>query len=131
MATISACAVGSFVRVTRFVRAAMMRFPLTISAANGPPLPERTFSSASAMARLMNSGDIALSFFRSSECTVRVKFATRHFSGARNHLTPRPHVPASPPDLQVFELAGGWCIGLRGFALIFIHWRRGEQDSDP
>jgi hypothetical protein len=29
-----------------------------------------------------------LSFFRSSECTVRVKFAMRHFSDARNLLTP-------------------------------------------
>src|SRR5260370_165229 len=58
MATTSACAVGSLVRVTRFVPSAMMRSSLTIRAANGPPIPERTFSSASAMARSMKTGDM-------------------------------------------------------------------------
>src|SRR6267378_3957029 len=66
MATISACAVGSLVRVTRFVPSAMMRPSLAITAANGPPLPERTFSSASAIALFMKFGDItrALPCFR-------------------------------------------------------------------
>src|SRR5438445_6225745 len=36
----------------------MMRPSLTTNAANGPPLPERTFSSARAIARFMNSGDM-------------------------------------------------------------------------
>src|SRR6266513_726265 len=64
MATTSACAVGSFVRVTRFAPSAIMRPSFATTAANGPPLPEWTFSSASAMARLMKSGDIDLPFYR-------------------------------------------------------------------
>src|SRR6266446_5410382 len=124
MATTSACAVGSFVDVTRFAPSAMMRPSLTISAANGPPLPERTFSSALAIARFMNSGDIPLFFNRSPDCTFRPEIATRHFSDARNHLTPgRIARLASPPGLQVFELAVGWCIGLHGFAFIFVQCR--------
>src|SRR5438874_173574 len=57
MATISACAVGSFVAVTRFVPSAMTRPSLTMTQPNGPP-PARMFSKASAMARRMNSADM-------------------------------------------------------------------------
>src|SRR5882757_496475 len=55
IATTSACAVGSFVAVTRFVPSAIMRPSFTITAANGPPLPLRTLSIARAIARRMNS----------------------------------------------------------------------------
>src|ERR1700730_10274031 len=122
MATISACAVGSLVRVTRFVPLAMMRPSLTITAAKGPPLPERTFSSASAMARFMKSGDIYLFSCRVSDCTVRPKFATQHFSNGQNHSTPGPAAPHAlrPPDLQENGLAVGWSIALHGFATIFV-----------
>src|SRR5260370_30438369 len=94
MATTSACAVGSFARVTRFAPSAMMRFSLTINAANGPPPPERTFSSASAMARLMNSWDTGLPFYRASDWTVRPKIATCHFADERNHFNCRAIRPA-------------------------------------
>src|SRR5216684_2002420 len=58
MATISACAVGSLVAVTRLAPSAMMRPSFAMSAAKGPPWPERTFSKASAMARRMKSADM-------------------------------------------------------------------------
>src|SRR5271165_149991 len=54
IATISACAVGSRVAVTRFTPAAMIAPSLTTTAANGPPADERTFSSESAIALCMN-----------------------------------------------------------------------------
>src|SRR5271165_4438868 len=54
MATTSACAVGSFVLVTQLAPSATTLPSFTTSAANGPPLPERTFSSPNAMARRMN-----------------------------------------------------------------------------
>src|SRR5438477_2408617 len=121
MATTSACAVGSFIRVTRFAPSAIMRPSLTINAANGPPLPEWTFSSASAMACLMKSGDICLPFFRVSNCTVQPYCLESPTAG-------RSAGRASPlPDLQDNEMAVRWCIALRGFASIFVQWRRGRM----
>src|SRR5438876_2308014 len=72
MAMISAWAVGSFVEVTRLVPSARTRPSFTTSAANGPPRPERTFSSARAMARRMNSSDIG-SQRRSEEHTSELQ----------------------------------------------------------
>src|SRR6266481_9437667 len=67
-----------------------MRLSFTITAANGPPLPVLTFSSASAMARFMNSGDM---YCRSA--LVQIVLPARKsqraiFSGAWNHLTYGP-----------------------------------------
>src|SRR5713226_6436596 len=65
-----------------------------------------------------------LSFFRSSDCTVRLEFATRHFSGARNRLTPGPSARrAAAPGLQESELAVGCSIAIHDFASIFVQWR--------
>ena len=50
MATISACAVGSFSKVTLFAPVAITRSSLTTRAPKGPPRPARTFSVASAIA---------------------------------------------------------------------------------
>src|SRR5258707_7034793 len=58
MATISACAVGSLVAVTQLATCAMTRPSFAMSAAKGPPRPERTFSRASAMARRMKPADM-------------------------------------------------------------------------
>src|SRR5260370_2752031 len=58
MATIAACAVGSLLAVTRLAPSAMTRPSFAMSAAKGPPRPERTFSRASAMARRMKSADM-------------------------------------------------------------------------
>src|SRR5580693_8014298 len=46
MAVTSACAVGSFAEVTKFVPVAMTRPSFTTIAPNGPPRPDRTFSTA-------------------------------------------------------------------------------------
>src|SRR5215469_2584209 len=59
MATTSACAVGSLVVVTRLTPSATIRPSFTITAAKGPPPPVRTFSLPSAIARRMNSSDMA------------------------------------------------------------------------
>src|SRR5438477_12124968 len=53
MATISACAVGSSVEVTRLVPSARTTPLRTTTAPNGPPRSARTFSMASSMARCM------------------------------------------------------------------------------
>src|ERR1700678_1593363 len=50
MATTSACAVGSLIAVTRFVPVATMFPSRTITAPNGPPPPDVTFSVANAIA---------------------------------------------------------------------------------
>jgi hypothetical protein len=63
-----------------------------------------------------------LLFYRVSDCTVRPKIATRHFSDGRNHLTawPAARHASRPPDLQENGLAVGWSIALHGFATIFV-----------
>src|SRR5258708_7332056 len=53
MATTSACAVGSLVRVTWLTPVAMTRSSLTMTAPNGPP-SRPTFSKASSIACLRN-----------------------------------------------------------------------------
>src|SRR5258708_32025639 len=58
MATISACAVGSLLAVTRLAPSAMSRPCFATRAAKGPPRRERTFSRASAMARRMKAADM-------------------------------------------------------------------------
>src|SRR6266478_5114904 len=123
MATISACAVGSFERVTRFAPSAMMRSAFTISAANGPPLLERTFSSASAMARFMNLGDMTchssvVQIVLSASNSQRGIFLMRGIT----YLPDLPDGVLRGPGLQESELAVGWCIALAGFALIFVQW---------
>src|SRR6266478_2478603 len=55
IATTSACAVGSFVAVTRLTPSATIWPSFTIIAAKGPPAPVRTFSIPKAIARRMNS----------------------------------------------------------------------------
>jgi hypothetical protein len=59
---------------------------------------------------------------RASDCTVRLKIATPHFSVAWNHLTlgPSERHASWPPDLQENGLAVGWNIALHGFATIFV-----------
>src|SRR5207253_10325446 len=54
MLTTSACAVGSFVDVTRFVPSAIISPFLTTTAPNGPPRLSRTFSTESSIARRIN-----------------------------------------------------------------------------
>src|SRR6202453_1015954 len=56
MATNSACAVGTLVAVTRFVPVATTFPSRTITAPNGPPCPDVTFSVASAIAFSMKIG---------------------------------------------------------------------------
>src|SRR5216683_5554002 len=70
IATTSACAVGSFVVVTRLAPSATTRPSFTTSAANGPPPPVRTFSSPKAMARRMKSADMILC--PCSECAFNI-----------------------------------------------------------
>src|SRR6266478_4773533 len=60
IATTSACAVGSFVVVTRLAPSATTRPSFTTSAANGPPPQVRTFSIPKAMARRIKSADMIL-----------------------------------------------------------------------
>src|SRR5713226_1939811 len=118
MATTSACAVGSFVGVTRFVPSAMMRSALTITAAKGPPLPERTFSSARAMARFMKSGDITfcstvLEIVLSARNSQRGIFLMRGITYPPGHRRKMLRVHRG---LQENELAVRWNIALHGFA---------------
>lgn len=56
MALTSPCAVGSLAAVTVLAASPTTLPSRTMTAANGPPLPEATFSVASAMARRRNSG---------------------------------------------------------------------------
>src|ERR1700733_4768601 len=56
MATTSACAVGSLVAVTRFAPVATIFPSRTITAPNGPPPPDVTFSVASAIAFSIKTG---------------------------------------------------------------------------
>src|ERR1700677_4025353 len=56
MATTSACAVGSLIAVTRFVPVATMFPSRTITAPNGPPPPDVTFSVANAIAFSIKAG---------------------------------------------------------------------------
>src|SRR2546426_1674606 len=66
MATISACAVGSFVEVTWLVPSAMIFPPFAMTAAKGPPFPDRTFWSESSMALAMKRFDMMV-----AQLTVR------------------------------------------------------------
>src|ERR1700758_2332895 len=56
IALTSPCAVGSFVAVTEFAPSPTMRPSRTMTAPNGPPLADTTFSVARAIARRRNSG---------------------------------------------------------------------------
>jgi len=61
MAATSACAVGSLVAATEFTALAITRFSFTTNAPNGPPRPERTFSTAKSMAfRIQRSLSLAI-----------------------------------------------------------------------
>src|SRR5712692_4147487 len=73
MATISACAVGSFVEVTWLVPSAMIFPPFAMTAAKGPPFPDRTFSSESSMALAMKRFDMMV-----KRLTVRAARFARH-----------------------------------------------------
>src|SRR5271165_6616482 len=66
MALISPWAVGSLVVVTLFAPSPMIFPSLTITAAKGPPAPERTFSVASSMARCMKTGLGSIGIFTCS-----------------------------------------------------------------
>src|SRR5712692_2879649 len=67
MATISACAVGSLLEVTRLVPSAITLPSFTTIAANGPPRPECTFSMASSMAFCMNGFAMASILVRTAK----------------------------------------------------------------
>src|SRR4029077_1552232 len=81
MATTSACAVGSFVEVTRFAPSAMMWPSLTMTQPNGPP-PARLLSISSAMARRMNWSDMA-------ECLNQSAFGDGKAQCGRGGVGPR------------------------------------------
>src|SRR5689334_24956012 len=81
MATTSACAVGSFVEVTQFAPAAMMRPALTTTAAKGPPRPERTFSTARLIVSCMKALGMMSPAWRApaSNCTGKGQSGHRGF----------------------------------------------------
>src|SRR5271156_2281939 len=84
IATISACAVGSFVAVTQFTPSAIIFPSRTITVPNGPPRPERTFSSDNASARVIKLSHNGLGVRSGIRSRATLQFAARDCSAAHH-----------------------------------------------
>src|SRR6185503_2095612 len=101
MALTSACAVGSFAAKTVLTPSTTTAPSFTISAANGPPPPEFTFSEASRITRRINSG------FARSTRQYRASFYPPHLT--HPPLTPyplerTPHIKRPPMLITILDL---------------------------
>src|SRR5277367_6211931 len=111
IATISACAVGSFVVVTLFTPSAIISPPRTITAPNGPPRPERTFSKDNASARAIKLLDIILNVRSDIGPGAAFQFAARDCNAAGHFRRNENLAPSCDIEIQARVLPLPLCSG--------------------